>query len=115
MSAKQIIFTAPNQPPPIGTERPFAGLAELLRLNLNPGSFPRICGNYEKLTVNRRQRSHSGHLELSRLSAGAEDMPGSDAIAKIEKSGGKCRQSTRIRYDGMGLIPLDEMMKRETA
>ena len=31
------------------------------------------------------------------------------------KSSGKRRQSIHIKYDGMGFIPLDELMKRETA
>lgn len=32
-----------------------------------------------------------------------------------DKSSGKRRQSIHIKYDGMGFIPLDELMKRETA
>ncbi|MDE7035933.1 MAG: DUF4368 domain-containing protein, partial [Eubacteriales bacterium] len=32
-----------------------------------------------------------------------------------DKSSGKRRQSIHIKYDGMGFIPLDELMKGETA
>nr|WP_291503031.1 DUF4368 domain-containing protein [Acutalibacter sp.] len=32
-----------------------------------------------------------------------------------DKSSGKRRQSIHIKYDGMGFIPLDGLMKRETA
>ncbi len=32
-----------------------------------------------------------------------------------DKSSGRRRQSIRIKYDGMGFIPLDELMKGETA
>lgn len=32
-----------------------------------------------------------------------------------DKSSGKRRQSIHIKYDGLGFIPLDELMKRETA
>ena len=32
-----------------------------------------------------------------------------------DKSSGKRCQSIHIQYDGMGFIPLDELMKRETA
>ena len=32
-----------------------------------------------------------------------------------DKSSGKRRQGIHIKYDGMGFIPLDELMKGETA
>ncbi len=32
-----------------------------------------------------------------------------------DKSSGKRRQSIHIKYDGLGFIPLDELMKGETA
>ena len=32
-----------------------------------------------------------------------------------DKSSGKRRQSIHIKYDGLGFIPLDELMKKETA
>ena len=32
-----------------------------------------------------------------------------------DKSSGKRRQSIHIKYDGMGFIPLDKLMKGETA
>ena len=32
-----------------------------------------------------------------------------------DKSSGKRRQSTHIKYDGIGFIPLDELMKGKTA
>lgn len=91
-AAKRIIFVGdPNQLPPIGAGRPFVDLVGLLRLNLKPGTFPRVCDSYGELTINRRQGSHNERLdvELSRLYTGAEDRPNNDVIAEIEKSGGK--------------------------
>lgn len=32
-----------------------------------------------------------------------------------DKSSSKCRQHIHIKYDGIGFIPLDELMKKETA
>ena len=32
-----------------------------------------------------------------------------------DKSSGKQRQNIHIKYDGLGFIPLDELMKGETA
>ena len=32
-----------------------------------------------------------------------------------DKSTGKRRQHIHIKYDGIGFIPLDELMKKETA
>lgn len=32
-----------------------------------------------------------------------------------DKSGGKWVQHIRIKYDGLGFIPLNELMKKETA
>lgn len=85
MTAKHIIFVDnTNMLPPIGTGCPFVDPVELLRLNLNLGSFLRFCENYGKLTISRCQRSHSKHMELELSRAGAGDMPDSDAIAKIE-------------------------------
>ena len=36
-------------------------------------------------------------------------------VSASDKSSGKRRQSIRIQYDGIGFIPLDELMKAETA
>lgn len=91
-AAKRIIFVGdPNQLPPIGAGRPFVDLVGLLKLNLTPGKFPRVCDSYGELTVNCRQGNHGERLdvELSRLFTGAEDRPDNDVIAEIEKSGGK--------------------------
>ena len=56
--AKRIILVGdPNQLPPIGAGRPFVDLVQMLRQNLPPRSFPRVCSNYGELTVNRRQQS----------------------------------------------------------
>jgi site-specific DNA recombinase len=32
-----------------------------------------------------------------------------------DKSSGKRRQSIHIKYDGLGFVPLDELIKKETA
>ena len=91
-AAKRIIFVGdPNQLPPIGAGRPFVDLVGLLKQNLKPGSFPRVCDSYGELTINRRQGSHNERLdvEFSRLFTGAEDRPDNDVIAEIEKSGGE--------------------------
>lgn len=91
-AAKRIIFVGdPHQLQPIGAGRPFVDLVELLKLDLKPGIFPRVCNSYGELTVNRRQGSGEERLdvELSRLFTGAEDRPDNDVLAEIEKSGGK--------------------------
>ena len=36
-------------------------------------------------------------------------------VSAPDKSTGKRRQSIHIKYDGIGFIPLDELMERETA
>ncbi|MEE0964740.1 MAG: DUF4368 domain-containing protein [Ruminococcus bromii] len=36
-------------------------------------------------------------------------------VEAADKSGGKHRQNIRIRYDGIGFIPLEELAKKETA
>lgn len=36
-------------------------------------------------------------------------------VSTPDKSTGKRRQSIQIKYDGIGFIPLDELMERETA
>ena len=36
-------------------------------------------------------------------------------VVAPDKSSGKRRQSIHIKYDGMGFIPLDELMKGKTA
>ena len=36
-------------------------------------------------------------------------------VGAPDKSSGKRRQSVRIEYDLIGFIPLDELMKQETA
>lgn len=89
-AAKRIIFVGdPNQLPPIGAGRPFVDLVGLLKLDLKPGKFPRVCGSYGELTVNCRQRNHGERLdvELSRLFTGAEDRPDNDVVTEIGKSG----------------------------
>ena len=54
--AKRIIFVGdPNQLPPIGAGRPFVDLVDLLRLDLRPGVFPKVCKCYGELPVNRRE------------------------------------------------------------
>lgn len=86
--AKRIIFIGdPNQLPPIGAGRPFVDLVDLLRLNLQPGAFPRVCRCYGELTVNRRQSSDEERLdvELSKMFTRAEDAPDDDVMADIEK------------------------------
>lgn len=88
-AAKRIIFVGdPNQLPPIGAGRPFVDLVGLLKLNLKPGSFPKVCDSYAELTVNCRQGSNGERLdaELARLFTGTEERPDSDVVAEIEKS-----------------------------
>ena len=36
-------------------------------------------------------------------------------VEKPDKSSGKRRQTIHIKYDGIGFIPLDELMEKETA
>ncbi len=91
-AARRIIFVGdPNQLPPIGAGRPFVDLVNLLKLNLETGSFPRVCKCYGELTVNRRQNSNEERLdvELSRLFTNAEEVPDDDVIAEIEKGKSK--------------------------
>ncbi len=87
-AAKRIIFVGdPNQLPPIGAGRPFVDLVGLLKLNLKPGKFPKVCDGYGELTVNCRQGNRGERLdvEFSRLFTGTEDKPDNDVIAEIEK------------------------------
>lgn len=89
-AAKRILFVGdPHQLPPIGAGRPFVDLVELLKRNLRPGCFPKVCGCYGELTVNCRQAGHAERLdvELSKLFTGTEERPDSDVIAEIEKGG----------------------------
>lgn len=89
-AAKRILLVGdPNQLPPIGAGRPFVDLVNLLRLNLNAGAFPRVCKCYGELTVNRRQRSDEGRLdvEFSKLFTNAENAPDDGLLAEIEKGG----------------------------
>lgn len=91
-AAKRIIFVGdPNQLPPIGAGRPFVDLVNLLKLNLDAGSFPRVCKCYGELTVNRRQSSDEERLdvELSRLFTNTEELPDDDVITEIEKGNSK--------------------------
>lgn len=86
--AKRIIFVGdPNQLPPIGPGRPFVDLVNLLRLNLKPGAFPRVCEGYGELTVNRRQGTDEERLdvELSKLFTNTEHAPDDDIVSEIEK------------------------------
>lgn len=87
-ATKRIILVGdPNQLPPIGPGRPFVDLVNLLRLNLKPGTFPRVCNSYGELTVNRRQSTEEERLdvELSKLFTNTEEAPDSDVISEIEK------------------------------
>lgn len=91
-AAKRIIFVGdPNQLPPIGAGRPFVDLVNLLKRNLDAGSFPRVCKCYGELTVNRRQSSDEERLdvEFSRLFTNTEELPDDDVIAEIEKGNSK--------------------------
>ncbi len=36
-------------------------------------------------------------------------------VEDLDKSSGKRRQSIHIKYDGIGFMPLDELMNRKTA
>ena len=86
--AKRIIFVGdPNQLPPIGAGRPFVDLVDLLRLDLRPGVFPKVCKCYGELTVNRRQSSGSERLdvELSKIFTNAENIPDDNVLVEIEK------------------------------
>jgi len=87
-AAKRIIFVGdPNQLPPIGSGRPFVDLVNLLKMNLQPGTFPKVCECYGELTVNRRQSSEEERMdvELSKLFTNTEDAPDGDIVSEIEK------------------------------
>lgn len=88
--AKRIIFVGdPNQLPPIGAGRPFVDLVYMLKVNLQPGKFPRVCAHYGELTVNRRQKADEVRSDvlLSRLFTTNETDPDEDIITEIEKNG----------------------------
>lgn len=87
-AANRIIFVGdPNQLPPIGAGRPFVDLVNLLRMNIEPGTFPKVCNCYGELTVNRRQNSDKERLdvELSKLFTNTEEAPDGDIVSEIEK------------------------------
>lgn len=87
-AAKRIIFVGdPNQLPPIGAGRPFVDLVNLLKLDLSPGAFPKVCNCYGELTVNRRQSSTGDRLDvdLSRLFTNTEAPLDDDVVSEIEK------------------------------
>ena len=89
--AERIIFVGdPNQLPPIGAGRPFVDLVSLLKKNLIPGAFPRVCDNYAELTINRRQKGNSDRYDvrLSKLFTLNEQMPDDDVIYEISKGEG---------------------------
>ena len=85
--AERIIFVGdPNQLPPIGAGRPFVDLVELLRMELHPGVFPKVCNCYGELTVNRRQQSDTERMdvELSRLYTSTENPSDENIISEIK-------------------------------
>ena len=61
------------------------------------------------------QRVHQ-YADLDELTAyAAHDLIKAIYIGAPDKSSGKRRQSISICYDFVGFIPLDELMKQETA
>jgi hypothetical protein len=114
-SAKRIIFAGdPNQLPPIGAGRPFVDLVNLLRLGMEPGTFPRTGACYGELTVNRRQSSDEVRLdvELSKLFTSADESS-DDVVSEIER--GVCphiaieRWSTKEELEGLLLRTISEV------
>ena len=88
--AKRIIFVGdPNQLPPIGAGRPFVDLVYMLKVNIVPGNFPRVCKHYGELTINRRQKSDEvrSDVRLSRLFTSSEHELDEDVITEIVKNG----------------------------
>lgn len=61
----------------------------MLKVNLNPGAFPRVCNHYGELTVNRRKKADEvrAGVRLSRLFTTSEQAPDDDVIMEIEKYG----------------------------
>jgi ATP-dependent exoDNAse (exonuclease V) alpha subunit len=89
-SAKRIIFVGdPNQLPPIGAGRPFVDLVYLLKGNLLPNLFPKVCDSYGELTVNRRQETEIEtermDVALSKLFTSTADYPDEDIVSEIDK------------------------------
>ena len=61
------------------------------------------------------QKVHQ-YVDLDELTAyAAHDLIRAIYIGAPDKSSGKRRQSISICYDFVGFIPLDELMKQETA
>ncbi|MCF0133823.1 MAG: AAA family ATPase [Blautia sp.] len=88
--AKRIVFVGdPNQLPPIGAGRPFVDLVYMVKMNLKPGVFPRVCEHYGELTVNRRQKADEVRMDvrLSRLFTTTEERPDDDVITDILRDG----------------------------
>ncbi len=84
--ARRIIFVGdPNQLPPIGAGRPFVDLVRLLRKNLDPKAFPKVCSSYGELTIHRRQKSDVRRLdvELSKLFTSSAAEVDDDVFAEM--------------------------------
>ena len=61
------------------------------------------------------QKAHK-YVELETLDPYAlRELVSAIYVEAPDKSSGKRRQSIHIKYDGLGFIPLDELMKKETA
>ncbi|MBO4332529.1 MAG: AAA family ATPase [Paludibacteraceae bacterium] len=88
-NATRIIFVGdPNQLPPIGAGRPFVDLVNLLRLDLKPGTFPKITKHYGELTINHRQEDNKDIMErkdvfLSKIFTSSLEIPDNDVITDI--------------------------------
>ena len=88
--AKRIIFVGdPNQLPPIGTGRPFVDLVCMLKMNLRPGVFPKVCDHFGELTINRRQAGDEMRMDvrLSKLFTTTDDRPDDDVVTEIVRNG----------------------------
>ena len=61
-------------------------------------------------------RNSEEHTEMETLTPyAAHELIRAITIGAPDKSSGKRRQSIQICYDLVGFIPLDELMKQETA
>ncbi len=61
--------------------------------------------------VQQYRCQHSGTARIHRL----HELIQGIYVDAPDKSSGKRQQHIHIKYDGLGFIPLDELMKEETA